>query len=238
MDVYTNKENFFNENKCVSKLNNVNIDDMVIIKRTPEYSRLINSIIQDKKFIFDDEQLKILNNSQQIYNIDNLPNTNIEDLNISNISDLFYNECSNELDKNTEFFSNSTNFTNPTNLDIKISADKEYNKILNQYKTDILNTIDPTCDNIGVLKNNIPFAKNYLKNYYKDIYGNQIQADLADYFSAYYTLINNDDNIGFPVNTLIGKSNFIIPDQYNYEKYLTNAYNIDWNRVINPITLS
>lgn len=239
----TNGENFANTNantntnKCSSKLDAIDIDNMVVIKRTPEYSKLINKLIQEKKFIFDDDQLKILNNPQQIYNIDNLSaSTNIDDLNIKNESNLFYNECSNYLDKNTDYPNNLEDFAN--SQDLTIYADREYNKIINEFSNEISNVIAPNCDNIGVLKNNIPFAKNYLKNYYKDIYGNQVQAELADYFAAYHTLINNDDNIGFPVQTKIGKSNFIIPDQYNYEKYLTNAYNIDWNRIINPITYS
>lgn len=77
-----------------------------------------------------------------------------------------------------------------------------------------------------------------MKNYYQDLYGNKIDADLQDYFVAYYTLINNDDNVGLPVNTLIGTSDFIIPDQYKYDSGFTNAYNIDWNRIINPIGYS
>lgn len=36
----------------------------------------------------------------------------------------------------------------------------------------------------------------------------------------------------------MGNSNFIIPDQYNYDNKFTNAYNIDWNRIINPIGYS
>ena len=84
-------------------------------------------------------------------------------------------------------------------------------------KNDINIITEPNCTNIGVLKNNIPFSKNYLKNYYKDLYGNRVEAELIDYFTAYYTLINSDDNIGLPVNTQIGHSNFIIPEQYKYD---------------------
>jgi hypothetical protein len=71
-----------------------------------------------------------------------------------------------------------------------------------------------------------------------DIYGNKVESNLLDYFSDYYTNINNDkDDKSIPVKTLIGKPNFIIPDQYNIEKYLTNAYNVDWSRIVNPYTV-
>ena len=115
-------------------------------------------------------------------------------------------------------------------------SDNEYNKIKTKLKDDVNKLIGPNCSNVGVLKNNIPFATNYLKNYYKDIYGNRIEADLSDYFTAYYTLINSDENVGFPVNTQIGHSNFIIPDQYNYDSNFTNAYNIDWDRIRKRLT--
>lgn len=208
---------FFKKNMC--KIDNFNIDDLVIIKRTPEYSRLINKLIDDKSFIFNESQLKSLKNPQQIFKLSNDKND------ITNISDMVYNDCMSDI---KEQFSNNNENNDIYNND-------QYNNIKSQLENDIKNIIEPNCTNVKVLQNNIPFSKNYLKNYYKDLYGNRVEADLKDYFIAYYTLINENDNVGIPVNTQIGHSNFIIPDQYNYDSKLTNAYNIDWSRIINPL---
>ena len=227
--------NFFNnqylrENlKC--NLNDYNIDDLVVIKRTPEYSKLINGLIDEKSFIFSNDRLNVLKNPQQIFDISKNQMNHID---ISNISDDVYLNCNNQLKNNTfDYNNNNNNMENFDNL-IDVSS-KEYTDIKNMLKNDVKKFIGPNCFNTGVLKQNMPLIKNYLKNYYQDLYGNKIDANLTDYFIDYYTLINNDDNVGLPVNTLIGNSNFIIPDQYKYDSQFTNAYNIDWNRIINPL---
>ena len=38
------------------------------------------------------------------------------------------------------------------------------------------------------------------------------------------------------VKVVEGKSDFIIPNQYDRTKHMTNAFNIDWSRIVNPIT--
>lgn len=239
-------QQYLQENlKC--NIDNYDIDDLVIIKRTPEYSKLIDGLIDEKSFIFSDEKLKVLKNPQQIFDTSNNNNNNNNDnnnneINISNISDIVYLNCGKQLVNNTFDFDNGVNkenFNNTNNTDniIDVSS-KEYTDIKNMLKNDIEKLIGPNCYNTGGLKQNIPLIKNYLKNYYQDLYGNKIDAELKDYFIAYYTLINNPDDVGLPVDTLIGTSDFIIPDQYNYDSKFTNAYNIDWNRIINPISYS
>lgn len=206
------------DKKC--QLEQFDIDDLKIIKRTPEYSKLINNLIDDKSFIFTESQLKSLKNPQQIFKLSNDNQT------IKNISDMVYNNCNKQL----EFFANTYDYSNnPIDL-----TDYMYEQIKTKLYNDVNIIPEPDCDNIAVLKKDT-WGRDYLKNYYLDIYGNRIEADLKDYFNAYYTLINSEDDIGLPVNTLIGKSNFIIPDQYKYQSKLTNAYNIDWSRIINPI---
>ena len=223
--IYNNNFKFFNS---ICKIDNFDIDDLVVIKRTPEYSKLINKLVDDKSFIFNESQLKSLKNSQQIFKLSN----NKQD--ISNISDMVYNNCINETNTYdiNEYFTNNYTGNNINNYD------DQYNYIKNELENDIKIILEPNCTNIKVLQNNIPFSKNYLKNYYKDLYGNRIEANLKDYYVAYNTLINIDNDIGLPVNTQIGHSNFIIPDQYNYDNKFTNAYNIDWSRIINPIEYS
>lgn len=218
---YFSKENKEKYAKC--DLDDIDIDNLVVIKRTPEYSKLINNLIDEKSFIFSDDQLKVLKNPQQIFN------TTKNKLNIENISQKIYSNCSGHLDNNI----NGNYSDDPID-----TSDKEYEKIKKELNDDIYKLTQPNCTNVGVLREDEPFTKNYLKNYYKDVYGNRVIANLSDYFTAYYTLINESEDIGLPINTELGKSNFLIPDQYDYIKYLTNAYNIDWDRMINPISYS
>ncbi len=253
------QENLRENLKC--NIDNYDIDDLVVIKRTPEYSKLIDGLIDKKSFIFSDDQVKVLKNPQQIFNISDNKNEpkisnisdNINQPKISNISDIVYLNCKKELNNNMFDFDDSTynnfqkneNNQNNQNSEDKENfnniidmSDKEYDNIKNMLESDIKQLIGPNCFNTGVLKENIPLIKNYLKNYYQDLYRNKIDADLKDYFIAYYTLINNNNDVGLPVNTLIGMSDFIIPDQYKYDSHFTNAYNIDWSRIINPISYS
>lgn len=214
--------NFENEKKCIMK--NTDIDDIYVIKRTPEYLKMINNMIDEKKFLLDNNELNIIKKPQQIFKLSD------NNKNIVNISKNIYEDCKTDININ-----DFNDITSDNNID---TSDDEYNKIYNLLKDDIQNITTPNESNIAILKNNLPFSKNYLKNYYKDFYGNIITSNLSDYFSAYYTLIDADDKYGFPVKTKIGKSNFIIPDQYKNESNFTNAYNIDWSRIINPIGYS
>jgi hypothetical protein len=218
--------------KC--NLEKFDIDDLVVIKRSPEYSKYINNLIDKKSFILNDQQIKVLKNPQQIFNVSN------DQTNIKNISDIVYTNCNKELEffnNNNDNSHNNDNIYYYNNDNIEIS-DNQYENIKNKLKKDIENITEPNCTNVSILQDNIPFSKNYLKNYYNDLYGNKVESNLSDYFVAYYTLINNNNNIGLPINTKIGHSNFIIPDQYNYDSKFTNAYNIDWSRIINPIGYS
>jgi hypothetical protein len=231
--IYYYTTNNYTDNST-QNLDNFDIDNMLVIKRTPEYSNLINKLIDDKSFIFNEEQIKILKNQQQIFNI----KKNKEQDVIDNISNIIY--------QSTDKLDNIPINNNPNNQNIQTDfgdeiidlSNKEYQKITNMLKNDIEQIIEPNSFNTGVLKNDIEQIKNYLDNYYQDVYGNRVDASLKDYFIAYYTLINSNDNVGFPVNTQIGKSNFLIPDQYQFNSHLTNAYNIDWNRIINPLGYS
>lgn len=215
--------------KC--NLDKLDIDDLVIINRSPEYIKYINKLIDDKSFLFTDEQLKVLKNPTQFYSVDK------ESKNISNISGQFYVTCQDDLDtsvgKTVEYFEdlNDEKLTAEDILDIDSS--KEYEKIIKQFKNNIKNTIKPDCVNSCVFSD-----PKYLKNYYLDLYGNNVKSNLVDYFSDYYTNINNNEQKEcIPVETLKGQSNFIIPDQYSIQNYFTNAYNVDWSRIVNPNTI-
>lgn len=109
----------------------------------------------------------------------------------------------------------------------------QYKTICNNLKKDILKLNKPIIDDIQVL-----YDDNYLNNYYYDIFGNQIQAKLSDYFVNYYSTINNKKlNENTKVNSIQKDNNFIIPDQYNAQKHMTNAYYIDYSKIIDPRTI-
>ncbi len=212
------KENF----DC--ELDKLNIDDLVIINRSPEYSKLIKKLIDEKSFIFTDEQLKVLNNPNQFYNVKND--------NVKNISEMFYRNCKDNIDtpvnKTVEYFDNLT-----PDEQLELTSSNEYNKIVQKLQENIARTTKPDCVNSCVMSD-----PKYLKDYYLDLYGNRVNSSLTDYFADYYTSINSKEQKEcIPVETLIGKNNFIIPDQYSIQKYFTNAYNVDWSRVVNPYTI-
>ena len=117
-------------------------------------------------------------------------------------------------------------------INSELLSDPSYFKTLKKINNNIDN-IQINCDNTNVLKDN-----DYLKNYYIDIDGNNIKASLKDYFSNYYAQINgNNENKCIKVNTKQIGNYMFIPDQFDTQKYLTNAYNIDYNRIINPWTI-
>ncbi len=212
------KENF----DC--ELDKLNIDDLVIINRSPEYSKLIKKLIDEKSFIFTDEQLKVLNNPNQFYNVKND--------NVKNISEMFYRNCKDNIDtpvnKTVEYFDNLT-----PDEQLELTSSNEYNKIVQKLQENIARTTKPDCVNSCVMSD-----PKYLKDYYLDLYGNRVNSSITDYFADYYTSINSKEQKEcIPVETLIGKNNFIIPDQYSIQKYFTNAYNVDWSRVVNPYTI-
>ena len=190
----------------------IDIDKLEIIKRTEAYQDLINKLINEKKTFFTPHEIEIMKNKFQFYNTEN---------GINNITD----------DILKTYYNNNNN-NNLQNIDNNISITG--NIYTNPTFNDILNNIphEKTCKNVKVLQN-----KNYLNNYYYDMYGNKIKASLKDYVNDYDIRIDNNNNEGQKVEIIKGSNNFIIPNQYHIYKYATNAYNIDWNRIIHPLTV-
>jgi hypothetical protein len=225
-------------------LDKLNIDDLVILNRNPEYINYINKLIDDKSFMFTDEQLKVLKNPNQFYNVNQSNGSGSADT--KNISFKIYNTCKDQIDtvvntvdgnfSNNIYDSlNDDNSTDSASLEqqLDIESTNEYNNIIKNFETNIKNTIKPDCVNSCVMSD-----PKYLKNYYLDLYGNQVQSTLTDYFADYYTNINiKDPKQAIPVDTLKGNSNFIIPDQYYIQNKFTNAYNVDWSRIVDPYTI-
>ena len=113
----------YNLTKKKCELEKFDIDDIMVIKRTPEYSKLINKLIDEKSFIFNEQQLKSLKNPQQIFKL----SKNNQD--IKNISNIVYNDCNKEL----EFFTNTDadiyNYSD-NNID---TSDNQYEQIKNKF---------------------------------------------------------------------------------------------------------
>ena len=210
-----------NNSKC--NLENFDIDNMYIIKRNKEYEKYINKLIDKNKKMFTEEDLKILKNKFQFYNIKDKDN-------IKNISNYIYKDFNNDI-QNATMKINDPNEDVPID-DIKLLENQTYFDTIKNMNEKI-NKNNVNCDNIEVLKN-----KDYLNNYYIDIFGNKINANLKDYFSDYYAeIIDNNNDKCIKVNSKNIGNYMFIPDQFNTQKYLTNAYNIDYNKIINPWTI-
>ena len=232
-------------------LENFDIDNMHIIKREPSYEKLINEIIDKKAFLFSDSELKTLKNKFQIYNV--------KDNNIQNISKIILTNCKDNFDYMDK--PDNTIYTQEEIADIKYQVynDDLYTKILNKFDKEINSSPNPTCKNLDFLSDsNKNLNSNYLNsldNYYLDVWGNSIISNTKDYMANYYTTINNDlddtNNTCVPVKTVKGNSNFILPNAYThknpfsgpiqngdywYENHSTNIWNVDNERIINPLT--
>jgi hypothetical protein len=239
------------DKKC--NLENFDIDKIHIIKRDPEYQRLINKLIDEKRYIFTDDELKILKNKFQIYNV--------TDSDIQNITKIIMLNCKNKLNTLSDDYIHT-----PEELqDVKynILNNLEYSRILSNLDTKEKEFEELNCANTGFLK------CNNQKNYYYDLFGNNIISDTAQYMANYYSTINSDDNeYCVPVKTVRAKkpsaynkndlpitdqpyfsnpfgiepldedyTDYIIPIQYYNDIQQTNIYNVDNSRVINPYTI-
>jgi hypothetical protein len=135
---------------------NFNIDELEIIKRTPEYLKFIDNLINKKKDLFTDKELEILKKEYQFY---------IKNNKIQNISNNIYNNYLVNDTDNDDIFSNEYDDSYEYNNII-------YNKVYNNLKKDV--------KNININKNDILVLNDdkYLKNYYWDMYGNKIKSNL------------------------------------------------------------
>jgi len=233
-------------------LENFDIDNLHVINRDPYYQKLINKMIDEKAFLFTDAELKVLKNKFQFYNV--------KDDKIQNISKVMLLNCKDNFDYEEK--PDNTVYTPEEIEDIKYQVynDTMYNQILNKFDKDINAKPDPSCQDLEFLTD--PFQKlnkdyqNSLNNYYLDVWGNNIISNTKDYMANYYTTMN--DSLDYdvppkcvPVKTVKGNGNFILPNAYThknpfsgtvqngdywYENHATNIWNVDNERIINPLT--
>ena len=234
-------------------LENFDIDKMHIIERDPEFQKLINKLINEKRYIFTDDELKILKNKFQIYNVNNND--------IQNITKIMMLNCKNKLNTLTDNYEHTPEELQEVKYNILNNI--EYDKILKNLDTTEKNFYDLNCENTQFLQSNNQ------KNYYYDLFGNNILSDTKQYMANYYSTINSDnDKYCVPVKTIPTQkpqaynkndlpitdkpyftnefkiqplddnyTNYIIPIQYYNDINQTNIYNIDNKRVINPYTI-
>ena len=203
---YTSTGNYKNIKK-------IKLDEIQIIKRTPEYQKLIDKLINKKKNSFTKEELDVMKNKFQFYNTE---------YGIDNISDEILATFK-DYEKN-----NDNNNNNDIYVEETVNENPAYNSILNtigdKYKS--------SCKDVEVLKN-----PEYLKNYYYDMNANKIKSNLKDYINDYQIQIDENNNISQKVDSEKTPSGFIIPSQYGILKFQSNAYNIDWSRLQNSLTV-
>ena len=239
---------------------NLDIDNLYILDRNKEYSKYINKLINNSDNInYTDDEIEIMKNKHQFYNI----NDN------NNISNLVLGECKNSygssddsgeknIDENFNvddveggydvegsydveggydvgggsYYGINSNVSGGYNSDIKASI-----KGVGTYSKGALETIGSvgSVRSSGLIDNDECINNGYLTDYYYDLEGNNIKSTLKEY-------INSDkNNICEPVKyNKVGNgsgSSMIIPNQYDINKDLTNAYDVNWSNVINPLTI-
>ncbi|AYV80246.1 MAG: hypothetical protein Gaeavirus21_1 [Gaeavirus sp.] len=204
-------------------LENFDINKIHILQRDPEFNNIIDNLIKQKKYALSDGDIKALKNKFQIYNINGSDIQNITKILTQNCKNNFDNDNDNDNDNVNESKSELT----PEELaDVKSNLlnDTEYNRILSELDKDIRTPYPPDCENTRMLR------CNNQKNYYYDVYGNNIISDTKQYLSNYYSTINDDHETEcMPVQTVRKKK----PEGYNKafvpitsKPYFTNPFDI------------
>jgi hypothetical protein len=210
-----------NDEKC-----NLDIDNLYIYDRDKTYNKYINKVIDNNNNInYTKEEIEIMKNKHQFYNLDDK----------KNISNLVLGECKNSYGGGSvdavstydigggSYYGYNSNVTGGFNSDI--DETKGYGDVKGSIiEKDSINDKED-CDS-------------NLNNYYYDLEGNNIKSTLQQYKDEN---INNDKCVPITYtnanikNTI--KNSMIIPNTYNINNDLTNVYDVDWSKVLNPLTI-
>lgn len=228
----TNSTKSISDSKC-----NLDIDNLYILDRNKEYSKYINKLIDNNDNInYTDDEIKIMKNKHQFYNINNN----------NNISNLVLGECKNSYDGDDinvsmkggydvgggSYYGINSNVNGGYNSDIKASI-----KGAGTYNKGALGTIG-SVGSVGstrLMDNDECINNGYLTDYYYDLEGNNIKSTLKEYINSYEN--NNCEPVKYNKVGNGSGSSMIIPDLYDINKNLTNAYDVNWSDVINPLTI-
>ncbi len=213
-DTVKNKNKNINTNTNMNE--HMNLNDIVIINRSNEQEKLLDKLINQKKILFTNDEINTLKEDTQFYDVSN-------DNNIINITKDIDNDFTKQNNANKNIINKNLNQINQNNIvdiiDLPFVASGA-KPIINDCNDVITNDLT---------------ASNNLNYYYRDIFGDKIHATMDDYVTAYNTTIDETNpKYAIPVEIIKGKNWFILPNQYATEKYWTNAYNVDYSRIINP----
>ncbi len=206
-----NSEPFKNDNdndKC-----NLDIDNLYIYDRDKNYNKYIGKVINENNNInYSKEEIEIMKNKHQFYNLDDK----------KNISNLVMGKCKNSYGSydigGGSYYGYNSNVSGGFNSDV--------NEVMGF--GDVKGSIIEKEKEKGICDYN-------LDNYYYDLKGNNIKSTLQEYRKN----INNSDECIPVTYTHEPKktSDMIIPNTNNINKDLTNAYDVNWSKVLNPLTI-
>ena len=221
---FKNNNNNNNNEKC-----NLDIDNLYIYDRDKNYNNYINKVIDNNNNInYSKEEIEIMKNKHQFYNLNNK----------NNISNLVLGEC-----KNSYGYGGGGGSNIIGTYDIGGGSYYGYNSnVTGGFNSDI-NETEGYGDIKGsiIKKNNINekgLCDNNLDNYYYDLEGNNIISTMQEYRNN--STSTSTSNKCIPVTTTpptTTTSDMIIPNTYNINKDLTNAYDVNWQKVLNPLTI-
>lgn len=213
-------------NKC-----NLDIDNLYIYDRDKNYNKYIGKVIDENNNInYSKEDIEIMKNKHQFYNLDDK----------KNISNLVMGKCKNSYGGGSYDLGGGS-----TDLDIgsyDLGGGSYYG-----YNSNVSGGFNSDVDEVmgyGDVKGSIIENENInekgicdynLNNYYYDLKGNNIKSTLQEYRKN----INNSDEC-IPItytNDTKKNSDMIIPNTYDINKDLTNAYDVNWSKVLNPLTI-
>lgn len=217
-----NSEPFKNDNDNDNDKCNLDIDNLYIYDRDKNYNKYIGKVINENNNInYSKEEIEIMKNKHQFYNLDDK----------KNISNLVMGKCKNsygsyDIGNGSYDIGGGSYYGYNSNVSGGFNSDVNEVMGFGDVKGSIIEKEKEK--ETGVYECN-------LDNYYYDLKGNNIKSTLQEYRKN----INNSDECIPVTYTHEPKktSDMIIPNTYNINKDLTNAYDVNWSKVLNPLTI-
>ena len=203
---------------------NLDIDNLYIYDRDKNYNKYIGKVIDENNNInYSKEEIEIMKNKHQFYNLDDK----------KNISNLVMGKCKNsygggsyDLGSGSYDLGGGSYYGYNSNVSGGFNSDVDEVMGYGDVKGSIIENEN---------KNEKGICDYNLNNYYYDLKGNNIKSTLQEYRKN----INNSDEC-IPItytNDTKKNSDMIIPNTYDINKDLTNAYDVNWSKVLNPLTI-
>lgn len=196
---------------------NLDIDNLYIYDRDKNYNKYIGKVIDENNNInYSKEDIEIMKNKHQFYNLDDK----------KNISNLVMGKCKNSYGGGSYDLGGGSYYGYNSNVSGGFNSDVDEVMGYGDVKGSIIENEN---------KNEKGICDYNLNNYYYDLKGNNIKSTLQEYRKN----INNSDEC-IPItytNDTKKNSDMIIPNTYDINKDLTNAYDVNWSKVLNPLTI-